>query len=85
MEKPSWYIEGRSWDEQTELWEHQGHPLTVAALKCALDQLDPDLAVQVVLYDGADPHPLLPMELGLIGEGPAPSALVITVVESGRT
>ena len=70
----------RNWDEDSDLWEHQGHPLSVHRLQDALSQAAPDLPVRVVLYDGTgEQTELVPMEVGFTGRGERPTAVVLTV------
>ncbi len=80
-----------TWDEEQELWEHQGHRLTVGSLKRTLDDLErrfvsrgptfvDDLPVTVTLYEGNNRVALMPTEIGLAGTGDAPEDLAITVM-----
>jgi len=72
--------DGPRWNDDPSHWEHQGLPLTVADLAHALVAVDPALPVLVASYDGAAEPPLCPpVEVGLVGEGDQPDALVITV------
>lgn len=68
-------------DDQMGVWEHQGEPLTVEALRTELANLDPDTLVIIEHYDGAGGvRPLRPMHIDLRTR-PHPAAVVITVVE----
>jgi len=72
------------WEGESDLWEHQGRVLTVGDLRRALVHADPMLPVRVELYDGAGVvRVLAPMELGPVGVGPAPTAVVLTVIDEG--
>jgi len=70
----------RNWNFEFELWEHQGTPLTVGALRLALTQADDDLPVTVAFHDGEHVHELEAVELGPVGDGPRPDGLVLTVI-----
>ncbi len=75
--------DGPSWDDESELWEHQGHHLTAGELARVLAQVDEALPLLVAVYDGSAATPLLaPVEVGLVGEGERPDALVITVTST---
>ena len=73
--------EGWDPDDEMGIWEHQGEPLTVEALRRDLASLDPDTVVTVEHYDGAGAvRALRPMHVDLRIR-PHPSAVVITVVD----
>lgn len=75
--------DGPSWDDESDLWEHQGEHLTAGALARVLVQVDKALPLLVAVYDGSAITPLLtPVEVGLVGEGEQPDALVITVTST---
>jgi hypothetical protein len=60
-----------------ELWEHQGHGLTVGSLRIALRGLPDNLAVKLSLYDGLGIGSMVdPIEVGLTDA--KPEAVVIT-------
>ena len=72
-------IPGQTWDESGDLFEHQGHPLTVGALRQALAGVDDDVVVAVIVYDGsANRIALEPTEVGLTGGLGPPECLTIT-------
>ena len=81
-----WPMEQRGpdtdWSEQTDLWEHQGEPLTVGRLRQALASVENDLPIGIAFYDGTGQVELNPVEVGFTGVGSRPGALVIT---AGRT
>ena len=69
----------RNWDEDTDLWEHQGQPLTVERLRFALSHADDDLPVLVTVYDETERREAIaPVEVGFTGKGDRPRAVVIT-------
>ncbi len=77
--------DGPWWDDDPDLWEHQGTHLTVGELALALLAADPDLPVLVANFDGTGETPLLPpVEIGFTGRGDRPDALVITVTPIAR-
>jgi hypothetical protein len=64
-------------DAAPELWEHQGHGLTVGTLRRVLRELPADLAVRLSFYDGTETASLVdPIEVGLAGT--APDGVIIT-------
>ena len=71
------------WQNYPELWEYQMHPLTAGRLNLG----DPDLAdvpVLVEVYDGSGETTMyVPAEIGYIGTGERPDAVVITVIPRG--
>jgi hypothetical protein len=68
------------WDGLADLWENQGQELTVRDLVRALSTTDPALPIRVAVYDGTERRPLvMPVEVGFVGQGTAPDAVLITV------
>jgi hypothetical protein len=53
-----------------ELWEHQGHPLTVGELRTRLAEVaDKDAPVFVGIYDGSNVVVRLPVDLSAETDG----------------
>lgn len=72
--------QSRVWDDESELWEHQGEGLTAGALIEALSHWR-SLPVVVSFDDGAKELLLSVVEVGLTGTGSTPGAVVVTVVD----
>lgn len=69
----------RDWDDDSDLWEHQGRPLTVLDARRALRDAPGDMPVAIELYTGSGREMLSPVEFGYSGRGVQPSSLVLTV------
>jgi hypothetical protein len=68
------------WQNFPELWEYQIHPLTAERLNLG-DPEHADVPVLVAVYDGTgEPTLYVPAEIGYIGTGDRPDAVVITVI-----
>lgn len=73
--------EGWDPDDEMGIWEHQGEPLTVEALRRDLANVAPDTIVTIEHYDGAGSvSALRPMHIDLRIR-PHPPVVVITVVD----
>ena len=72
----------QNWDEQTDIWEHQGNALTVGELVSRLSDVQPDLPIMVAVVDGTGEAGITrPVEIGFTGQGDQPGAVVITVAQ----
>lgn len=70
----------RDWNEDSDLWEHQGQAMTAGELRRALGHAPRGVPVLVNVYDGGSAvRSLSPVEVGFTGTGPRPTALVLTV------
>jgi hypothetical protein len=73
------------WDFSTDLWEYQMRPLTAGQLHLGQPEFA-DLPVLVAVYDGTGERTLyVPAEIGYVGEGDRPDAVVITVIPPTAT
>jgi hypothetical protein len=68
------------WNQSSELWEHQGRPLTVGDLVKELKDVDPGLQFEVVLYESGDLVTMSPVDLGYTGKGERPSGVSLLVI-----
>jgi hypothetical protein len=68
------------WENFTELWEYQIHPLTAGQLNLGHPDFA-DLPILVAVYDGTGERTVcVPAEIGYVGNGDRPDAVVITVI-----
>jgi hypothetical protein len=68
------------WQSEMDLWEYQRHPLTAGHLSLG-DPAYADLPVLVAVYDGTGERAMyVPAEIGYVGSGDRPDAVVITVI-----
>ena len=71
-------------DEEPELWEHQGHRLTVGGLKAAIDTIDEALEVIVYVLGAQGTTVHLPVELSQVRHNGGEESLVVAVIELMR-
>jgi hypothetical protein len=68
------------WDNDMDIWEHQVGPLTAGHLRLG-DPEYADVPVLIAIYDGTSGRKLYtPAEIGYVGQGDRPEAVVITVI-----
>jgi len=68
------------WSNDTEIWEYQRRPLTAGQLHLGTSEFA-DLPVLVAVYDGSGEREMfVPVEIGYVGRGDRPDAVVITVI-----
>ena len=76
-----WKPDGASWDDASELWEHQGQHLTVGELVLSLQRVDPSLPVTIELHEpGGDRAVCRALVMSYVGTGQRPDGLVLTVM-----
>src|SRR4051794_32399248 len=71
------------WQSEMDLWEDQLHPLTPGSLSLG-DPAYAALPVLVAVYAATGDRAMyVPAEIGYVGSGDRPDAIVITVIPEG--
>jgi hypothetical protein len=68
------------WRYATDLWEYQLHPLTAGQLHLGTPEYA-NVPVLIAIYDGEGAESLYaPAEIGYVGTGERPDAVLITAI-----
>ena len=79
MEDDSRWLEP---DDLMGVWEHQGQPLTVSALRLAVEEVESNALIVIDYYDGSgNVKTVKPMHIDLRGTEGSVNSVVITVVD----